>query len=650
MNPTSLILALTAFLAVSQPSQAAQVPLTIMHTNDLHSHYRPDKGPFGLGGIGRLATTIRQVRASVQNSLLLDGGDWSEGNIYYNLDAGRTALEMMNTLGYDAAVVGNHDWLNGPDQLVKLFTQVPPRFPILGANLDFSKYKRAAEISKYITPYRILNVGSMKIAVMGLVTYELVYDRWFAPVEIKDPFGLTRKLAARLKKEADLVIVISHNGMATNKLIAGLPNVDVVIHAHDHQKLPRPIVIERNGKTSVMVEAQNWGFYLGRLDLLVDTEKKSFSVKNYELIQMDSTIPDDPAVASLVNNYDRQIEQKYGDIFHDHLADSNVDVRREGPENIFGNLLTDAYRDFAGADVSFEQASLTSGELHKGALNSVDLYNALAQIWDPKTDKSWTLKTMRMTGETLSWVLNFVLSASSYIPGGQLSVSGVHAVYDPMVLKNTTVKGEEKRPLRSLEIGGKPVDMKRSYLVAVPEGINQAIDFMETFLGNKIDRTDVTDTHVEDWRILAKYVTSHSPLDPSKLARGGRIAVLQSDLALYHDEVSTSRAGHQLWASVTVRNMGTTESIERKLSVTYDKTPRYVVDDPNPAEIDNTFTVQPIAAGGKAVVRVSLTLPVEMAKERVPIYFRLNSDASDPGKNNDGTWIMLETDDPAPLQ
>ncbi|MBI3542381.1 MAG: bifunctional metallophosphatase/5'-nucleotidase [Deltaproteobacteria bacterium] len=585
----------------------AQIPLTILHTNDLHSHYRPDQGAFGLGGLARLAT-------------------------------------------YDVVTIGNHDWLNGPDQMLKLFKQVQPRFPIVAANLEVSKYNRKDEFGKYVMPYTSIKVGGVKIAFIGLVTYELIYDRYFAPVEIKDPFGLTRKLAAKLKADNDLVVVISHNGMSTNKLIAGLPNVDIVIHSHDHEKLAQPVVVERNGKTSIMVEAQHWGFYLGKLELLFDTETKKYSVKHYELIQQDETIPEDPAFVSLVNSYDLELTKKYGDIFHDHLADSQIDVRRESAENLYGNLLTDAYREYTGADVSFEQMALTSNILHAGPIHTVDLYNALTAIWSPFTDKAWTLKTMRMSGETLSWVMNFVLSASSYIPGGLLSVSGLHAVYDPMAVKSSQhvklghLSDDEKHPLKMLEIGGRPVDPKRQYLVAVPEGINQAIDFLEKFWGNKIERTDVRDTGVEDWRVLSAYVQKHSPLTSALIGRGGRLSVLQSDLAIYADEVATTRGGAQIWASVLVRNLGTSESPARTLKVSYDKTPTDTRDDPNPAETDAAYTVPPIPAGGHVTMKVALTAPAGLEKAQLPVYFILNNDASDPNKSNDGTWVVVGRD------
>lgn len=643
----AVVLCLSAVPGLVESSWAAKVPLTILHTNDIHSHYYPDKGPFGLGGIARIATTIRRVRSEVPNSLLFDGGDWSEGHIYYNLDAGRTAVEMMNVLGYDAAVVGNHDWLNGPDHMTRLFNKTLPRFALLGANLDFSKYARGSELSRFIQPYQIFKTGGIKVGVIGLSTYELIYDKWFSPVTITDPFSVTRKLAARLKSEedVDLVVVISHNGMSTNRLVAGLANVDIVIHAHDHAKLSKPVPVERNGKTAYLVEAYQWGMYVGRLDLLIDTETKKFSIKNYQLIQQDDTIPEDPAVLTLVRNYDRQLQQKYGDIFQELVAKSEIHIRRESTENLYGNLLTDAYRDYSGADVAFEQKSLASGELYKGPIYTVDVYNALAAIWNPITDKSWTLKTFKMTGDTLKWMMNLLFSIGSYIPSGVISVSGMHAVYDP--LKMTQVEPfnadpEARQPLRSIEIGGKPLDLKREYLVAVPGGVYEAIEFMENFLGNKIERRDFVDTGVEDWRILAGYLKKNSPINSSTIGRGGRFTTVQADIALYHDEIAIERDGSKVSAVVTVRNLGESASASRTLTVMYDRTPKDTTDDPFPSEEVATVAVPSIVPNRKAQIKLTFNLPSGLDGEKVPLYFVVNRSDDDANKTNDQTWIVID--------
>jgi hypothetical protein len=243
--------------------------------------------------------------------------------------------------------------------------------------------------------------------------------------------------------------------------------------------------------------------------------------------------------------------------------------------------------------------------------------------------------------------MNMVLSLSSYIPGGLVSVSGMHAVYDPITLKQIEDDGGNdggKKALKSLEIGGRPVEAKKQYLVALPHGIVEAIEFLENAMGNKIERTDVRDTGMEDWRVLGNYLQKHSPIDSNTITRGGRITVLQSDLALYNDEIELDRSDMLVVARVKVRNLGSAQSGPRTLTMTYDKTPEYVVDDPNPADVGSTVTVPPIAPGESVTLRVSMNLPARMSSSRVPLYFNLDSTKDDPNKSNDGTWVMAERD------
>lgn len=117
---------------------------------------------------------------------------------------------------------------------------------------------------------------------------------------------------------------------------------------------------------------------------------------------------------------------------------------------------------------------------------------------------------------------------------------------------------------------------------------------------------------------------------------------MQSDLALYHDEVSTTRAGNQVEAVVTIRNMGAAASNERRLSMSYDQTPLDTRDDPNPVVLDNNYPVPSIPPGGKLSIRTHLALPGEFAGLKVPLYFRLSDDKADTIKSNDGTWVVVD--------
>ena len=92
---------------VPPPDEVTQV--SILHTNDLHSQWRPDTEPPHLGGIARLKSKLDILRKKLPYSVLVDGGDWSEGSIYFTEGAIAGSIEMMEHLGYDVAVVGNHD-------------------------------------------------------------------------------------------------------------------------------------------------------------------------------------------------------------------------------------------------------------------------------------------------------------------------------------------------------------------------------------------------------------------------------------------------------------------------------------------------------------------------------------------------------------
>ncbi|MEO5969457.1 MAG: metallophosphoesterase, partial [Bdellovibrionia bacterium] len=227
---------------------AAEKAITILHTNDLHSHFRENKGPLHLGGLARIKTAVDQVRKNDPDALLVDGGDWSEGDIYYTEGAGAESLRMMDRMGYDVAVLGNHDWINGPDVLLDAIKNADPHISLVAANLSTGNYAREQEFNEKILPYVIKKQGNVKIAFIGLSTYEFVFDKFFAPIKVTEPFLYTRGLASRLKEEgkADIVVAISHNSVLVNTGILKIaPAIDLIIGGHDHKKLTEPTIIER---------------------------------------------------------------------------------------------------------------------------------------------------------------------------------------------------------------------------------------------------------------------------------------------------------------------------------------------------------------------------------------------------------------------
>lgn len=93
--------------------------LVILHTNDTHSQIEPAAN--GLGGIARRKVLIDSVRNVNRNVLLVDAGDMVQGTLYFTLFGGEVESKLMNSLGYDIQILGNHEFDNGLDELLKLF-------------------------------------------------------------------------------------------------------------------------------------------------------------------------------------------------------------------------------------------------------------------------------------------------------------------------------------------------------------------------------------------------------------------------------------------------------------------------------------------------------------------------------------------------
>lgn len=544
--------------------------------------------------MARLKTAISRIRAAVPHSLLVDGGDWSEGNIYYNEGAGRETLKMMDHLGYDVAVVGNHDWLNGAATLMSILEAANPAMKVIASNITTSDYDRQEEFRRRIPPYVIQTVdspqGPIKIAFIGLLTYEFVYDKYFNPIKITEPFAVTRELAKRLKKEADAVIVISHNSIKLNQgVLLAAPDVDLLIGAHDHVKLTRPVVVNRLGaRPAWIVETGCWGRYLGRVDLKITPRdpadaksKSSVELLNYSLEQMDSSVPEDPETLKRITTLEALIEGRRGPIFHDHLGDSEVELARVGQENLMGDFATDAYLAATNADFAIDQTNFIYNEIHEGRVSTADVFNSNPGIYSPQTDKAWTISLLPVQGKTLSWILNLLYSNKSLSQQGAINFSGADVVYSlPLGLTNQALlnpgfSGIDLRGLldptgfsstslasiKSFKIRGEELQSDRTYIIAVSGGVVQALGFIHGLLPSAVPLEQMRDTGQEDWRVMADYLAAHSPLQSESIAYG-RVHTAQPDLGLLYDDIRWEPKDRDSWGRmlarihVRVRNTG----------------------------------------------------------------------------------------------
>lgn len=259
--------------------------ITILHTNDVHSHIDPfgpdDARNANQGGVARRATLIENIRKENPNTLLLDAGDIFQGTPYFNYYGGELEFKLMSKLKYDAATIGNHDFDNGIDGL---YAQLPhANFQFLSANYDFSN----TVMDTHVKPYQVFIKDGIKIGVFGLgIKLEgLVDPKMYKETVYKDPIETSQEMTRILKQQeqCDLVICLSHLGYYYSKfpekisdlnLAKATKDIDLIIGGHTHTFLPKPTVAQNlEGKNVLVNQVGCYGINLGKIDFYFDADK-----------------------------------------------------------------------------------------------------------------------------------------------------------------------------------------------------------------------------------------------------------------------------------------------------------------------------------------------------------------------------------------
>ena len=264
------------------------VKLTILHTNDMHSHIHPFTSGRnkGLGGMAQRATLIKQIREQEEHVLLLDAGDIFQGTPYFNFYGGELELKLMSEMKYDAATLGNHDFDNGLEGLQKQLHNA--NFPFLIANYDFSN----TILKDTFSPYKVFRKGDLKIGVFGIgIELEgLVPKKLYQKTVYQDPIAAANYYATILKRKenCDLIICLSHLGFKYKKSkLSDLTfanqtrNIDLIIGGHTHTFLNKPAKqLNLDGK-EILINQVGWaGINIGKIDFQFsqnDDDKKVFS-------------------------------------------------------------------------------------------------------------------------------------------------------------------------------------------------------------------------------------------------------------------------------------------------------------------------------------------------------------------------------------
>ena len=257
--------------------------ITILHTNDVHSHIEPfpkDHSKFpNMGGFERRSTLINNIRLKNPNTLLLDAGDVFQGTPYFNFYGGELEFKLMSMLKYDAMTIGNHDFDNGIDGLN---SQLPKAsFDIISSNYDFSNTILENKIKR--TKTYILEEVKIGVFGLGIELKGLVSDELYKETKYLDPVEISNDITDYLKNEekCDLIICLSHLGFKYKKnkisdfiLAQKTKDIDLIIGGHTHTFMDKPTIIKNKiGNDVIINQVGCFGVYLGKIDFYLDTNK-----------------------------------------------------------------------------------------------------------------------------------------------------------------------------------------------------------------------------------------------------------------------------------------------------------------------------------------------------------------------------------------
>lgn len=293
---TSALVTLSG-VSLSSFSTAKERKITILHTNDVHSHIDPfpenhPKNP-AMGGVARRANLIEQIRKEETNVLLLDAGDIFQGTPYFNYYGGELEFKLMSMMKYDLATLGNHDFDNGIDGF---YAQLPhANFEFVSANYEFKN----TLLDGIVKPYKIFIKEGIKIGVFGLgVQLEgLVDKKLYKETVYNNPIEVATDVAKKLKEveKCDLIICLSHLGFdyknepekpSDVKLATLTQDIDLIIGGHTHTFLDKPIVkTNKIGKKVVVNQVGAYGINLGRIDFYLSDDQKYISQEKNIIVQ-----------------------------------------------------------------------------------------------------------------------------------------------------------------------------------------------------------------------------------------------------------------------------------------------------------------------------------------------------------------------------
>ena len=509
---TALTLLVTLLIPVAV--LAAGKEIIILHTNDIHCGITDNLG------IDKVSQYKKDMKKQGHPVALVDAGDAIQGAPIGKLSAGESIVKIMNAVGYDFAIPGNHEF----DYGMARFLELAPKQKCGYYSCNFVDVKTRKPILK---PYKIIILGGKKIGFVGVTTPETLVTS--TPKYFQDKNGkfiysfcedqtgekvykAVQRAVNNVRRDgAEYVFLVGHLGTdgsipywSSGAIAANTYNIDAIIDGHSHEQyIPPHKVINKAGKEVLVSQTGTKLQSLGKMTIREDGSITSELVKG--LKEADKKIT--KLVAKENKRFEPILNQPVGETFVELTGnDPKTGQRRvRNGETNLGDFVADAYREVLDADIAMVNGGSIRNTIKKGVFTYNDLLEAF-----PFGNMCTVIEA---TGQQIVDALE--VGASNY-PGEHgafMQVSGMTYAVDPSVpsgvvldAKGNFVEVKGERRVKDVMINGKPIDLNGKYTIGgstyvLKDGGNGLVMFKQSRL--------IKDGVMTDVDAIMEYVQNH---------------------------------------------------------------------------------------------------------------------------------------------
>lgn len=500
-----------------------EVAAVILHTNDVHVGLQDNIGYDGL------SLYRKELEALYDNVLLIDAGDAIQGAALGAMSKGAEIIKIMNELGYDLAIPGNHEFDFGFDVLDDCSEQLACGY--ICANFCTIDGETVFE------PWRILEAGDLKIGFVGAVTPDTFTRSAIKDVvnEVGEPMydfladETGDRLAGALQKNidevreqgADYVILVAHLGNATentsiyssNAIVGKLNGIDMVIDGHSHE-VYNTAIPDKDGKMTPIAQTGTKLQHIGQLTVykdghleenIIDLVPESAAVPAESVTRKNEERYVDPETKTFIDNiygaYDSIMSRKIGDLSVDLIKMENGKDLSRTAENGLCELAADAFRAVGGTQAGLIGAGSLRTNLEAGEVTYQDVVDILPYCNE--------VIMAEVSGQTLLDALEFGVSFLPENSGGFPQVSGITFSINTEIESSVTmnekkqfvsVDGEYR--VHDVKVDGKDLDPDAIYTLAITQYLLTGGDGFTMFEDAEI----ISTTGLADNEVVMKYI------------------------------------------------------------------------------------------------------------------------------------------------